>query len=145
MSVWPILKNYQDILDFKNSIKLTLEILNAGPLQKYLDYYLYPFNDPDKLTDSKLEKIIRRFVESAYHPTSTCAMGKVVDTNCLVYGTNNLRVVDASIMPSVVSGNTNGPTIMIAEKASDIILGNQPLEPIIVDYYVNPEWQTNQR
>ena len=97
------------------------------------------------MTDEYLEEIIRDNVESAYHPTSTCAMGKVVDTNCLVYGTNNLRVVDASIMPSVVSGNTNGPTIMIAEKASDIILGNQPLEPIIVDYYVNPEWQTNQR
>ena len=136
---------YQDIVDFKNSIKLTLEILNAKPLQKYLDYYLYPFNDIDNMTDDYLEEIIRDNVESAYHPTSTCAMGKVVDTNCLVYGTNNLRVVDASIMPSVVSGNTNGPTIMIAEKASDIILGNQPLEPIIVDYYVNPEWQTKQR
>ena len=106
---------------------------------------MYPFNDPDKLTDSKLEKIIRRFVESAYHPTSTCAIGKVVDTDCLVYGTNNLRIVDASIMPSVVSSNTNGPTIMIAEKASDIILGNESLPPINLDYYINPTWKTKQR
>ena len=139
------LKNYQDIIDFKNSINLTLEILSGNPLKEYIDYFMYPFNDPDKLTDSKLEKIIRRFVESAYHPTSTCAIGKVVDTDCLVYGTNNLRIVDASIMPSVVSSNTNGPTIMIAEKASDIILGNESLPPINLDYYINPTWKTKQR
>jgi len=65
-----------------------------------------------------------------FHPTSTCMMGSdrktaVVDNQCRVYGTRQLRVVDASIFPTVVSGNTNAPVMMVAEKAADLILGKQ--------------------
>ena len=71
--------------------------------------------------------------ETAYHPSCSAKMGHeddpmaVVDSKCRVFGTQNLRVVDSSIMPSVASGNLNAPTIAIAEKASDIIRGREPL------------------
>jgi choline dehydrogenase len=65
----------------------------------------------------------QRTTQSVYHPTSTCAIGPVVDNKLRVHGVQKLRVVDASVMPSVVRGNTNAPTIMIAERAADLILG----------------------
>ena len=86
-------------------------------------------------SDKEIDACVREKSETLYHPTSSCRMGSpdkddmvVVDTMCRVVGVEGLRVVDASIMPSVVSGNTNAPTIMMAEKASDMILG-KPLLP----------------
>jgi choline dehydrogenase len=81
--------------------------------------------------DAELDAYIRRGVGTAMHPTSTCAMGAgadaVVDSELRVRGLRGLRVVDASIMPRIVGGNTNAPVIMIAEKAADMILGRPPL------------------
>ena len=126
-----------------------LEIFSQKAFEPYLEKIITPnLKNLDSLNifnDDKIDNFIRQNAQSAYHPTSTCSIGKVVDENCMVYGTNNLRVVDASVMPSLVSGNTNAPTIMIAEKMSDIILGNDPLKPEYVDYYMNPEWETKQR
>ena len=64
---------------------------------------------------------VRRAGQSVYHPTSTCAMGAVVDPQLRVYGFDGLRVVDASVMPTITRGNTNAPVIMIAERAADLI------------------------
>jgi choline dehydrogenase-like flavoprotein len=80
-----------------------------------------PFSVPESDSDADLMAFIERAAQSIYHPTSTCAMGSVVDSSLRVYGFEGLRVVDASVMPSVTRGNTNAPVIMIAERAADLI------------------------
>ena len=93
----------------------------------------------DKQNDKELDEVIRNKSETAYHPSCSNKMGldsmAVVNPETKVYGINNLRVVDSSIMPDIISGNLNAATIMIAEKASDLILGKQELEPIEVGHY----------
>ena len=76
-------------------------------------------------TDAEIEQFIRQYADTIYHPVGTCRMGPgpldVVDAELRVHGLAGLRVVDASIMPRIVSGNTNAPTVMIAEKAVDLL------------------------
>ena len=83
---------------------------------------------PASDSDADLLAHARRTAQTAYHPTSTCAIGKVVDSELNVLGVQGVRVVDASVMPSVVRENTNAPTIMIAEKAADLIKASGGLE-----------------
>ena len=79
--------------------------------------------------NQSLAKEAGKFANTIFHPVSTCKMGNdensVVSDNLKVKGINNLRVVDASVMPTITSGNTNAPTMMIAEKASDLIINDQ--------------------
>lgn len=82
---------------------------------------------PDVASDVEIDAFVRQGIGTAMHPTSTCAIGPVVDPELRVHGIGNLRVVDCSVMPVIVGGNTNAPAIMIAEKASDMILGKMPL------------------
>ena len=104
--------------------KKMMEILHTEPFNKYIqDHVQRPIDLED---DKDIEQAIREDADTVYHPVGTCKMGSdemsVVDNRLKVHKTNGLRIVDASIMPTLVGGNTNAPTIMIGEKASDIIL-----------------------
>ncbi len=87
-----------------------------------------PWNLPEDPSDEDLVEHARQWAQTLYHPTSTCAMGSgedaVVDPDLRVRGVSGLRVADASVMPAVCRGNTNAPTIMIGEKAADLIKEN---------------------
>lgn len=106
-------------------LKLTRRIANARGLSKFRGREVHPGDDVQ--SDSQLRDYIRHSTETLYHPAGTCKMGNdalaVVDSELRVHGLERLRVVDASIMPTVPGGNTNAPTIMIAEKAADMIKG----------------------
>jgi choline dehydrogenase len=99
------------------------EIFASVPLKPYVGPEYAPANNPR--SDAEIEAFVRSNAETIYHPVGTCKMGvdamAVVDPSLKVRGLEGLRVVDASVMPAVVSGNTNAPTIMIAEKAADMI------------------------
>jgi choline dehydrogenase len=102
-----------------------LETLSSGPLAEHVDRPFLPeAKDP---TESELVEHIRRETQTLYHPVGTCAMGSgeqaVVDPELRVRGVDGLRVADASVMPVVPRGNTNAPTIMVGEKAADLLRG----------------------
>jgi choline dehydrogenase len=86
------------------------------------------YSVPASESDEDILAWVAEMGQTVYHPTSTCAIGAVVDPELRVYGVEGLRVVDASVMPTITRSNTHAPTMMIAEKASDIILGRPPLE-----------------
>ena len=113
-----------------DSIKVARKIASAEPLKSSIIDEFVPGYQAQ--TDAELLDVARNFSQTIYHPVGTCKMGvgvtSVVDSALRVVGVNNLRVVDASIMPEIVSGNTNAPTIMIAEKASDMILQGAAVE-----------------
>lgn len=103
---------------------------------------------PQIQSDADIDAFVRKKADSAYHPSCTCKMGSpsdpmaVVDSKTRVLGLERLRVVDASIMPSIVSGNLNAPTIMMAEKAADIIRGRPSLKDPGVPVYHPPTLDT---
>jgi len=113
-----------DLETLLDGLKLVREILGSGPFDEYRGEEVAPGTDVQ--SDEGLIEHIRETAESLYHPVGTCKMGDdemaVVDDRLAVHGFDGLRVVDASIMPTITSGNTDAPTTMIAEKAADYIL-----------------------
>src|ERR1700682_3323952 len=109
---------------FIEGLKVLRKILSAPALKPYVAEEVAP--GPKVSSDEELLSFCRQTGSTVYHPTSTCRMGNdplaVVDQRLRLRGIEGLRVVDASVMPDLMSGNTNAPTIMIAEKASDMIL-----------------------
>jgi choline dehydrogenase len=137
-----ILFNYmsheQDWQEFRDAIRITRQIINQPALDKYRGKEISPGLDCQ--TDEQLDEFVRNHGETAYHPCGTCKMGtdemSVVDGEGRVHGVEALRVVDASIMPLIITGNLNATTIMIGEKIADNIRGRQPLPRSEADYFV---------
>ena len=148
-----ILFNYyqheEDIQSWRQCIRLTREIMQQPAMDKYRGAEIQPGFDVN--SDAEIDAWVKQNVESAYHPAGTCKMGNsedplaVVDKNCNVLGIENLRVVDASVFPTLPNGNINAPVIMVAEKIADVILGEEPLARSEVSIKVPIEWQNRQR
>jgi choline dehydrogenase len=139
----------EDWIEMRACVRLTREIFAQSAFDPYRGREIRP--GADVVDDAAIDAFVRSHVESAYHPSGTCKMGgkddplAVVDPHTRVIGCDALRVVDSSIMPSVTSGNLNAPTIMIGEKAADLIHGRPPLAASNAPYYEAPNWETAQR
>ena len=138
----------RDRKEMRDAIRLTREIVAQAPMDEFRGEELLP--GPNAQSDEELDAFVREHGESAYHPSGSCRMGRaedpgaVVDGDGRVHGIAGLRVVDASIMPRVVSGNLNAPTIMIAEKIADAVRGYPTAEED--QPWHSPEyWQSRQR
>jgi choline dehydrogenase len=138
-----------DWIEMRACVRLTRELFAQGAFDRYRGRELQP--GAEVRTDEQIDAFIREKVESAYHPSCSCKMGApsdpkaVVGPDARVYGLEGLRVVDSSIMPSVTTGNLNAPTIMLAEKAADHILGRGMLPAEDAPFYTAPNWQRAQR
>jgi choline dehydrogenase len=138
-----------DWTEMRACVRLTREVFEQKAFEPYRGREIQP--GPEVQTDEQIDTFVRDHVESAYHPSCSCKMGDegdpmaVVDPQTEVRGLEGLRVVDSSIMPSITTGNLNAPTIMLAEKAADHILGKAMLDPSDAAYYVAPNWESSQR
>lgn len=136
-----ILFNYmsceQDWQEFRDGIRLTREIMNQPALDPYRGREISP--GLDQQSDADLDAFIREHAETAFHPSCSCKMGEddmaVVDGEGRVHGMEGLRVIDASIMPLIITGNLNATTIMMAEKLADKVRGRPALTRSTADYY----------
>ena len=118
----------QDLIDTRNGLREARRVFMQPVFDEYRGEELKPGKNIDIDNDHELDQWIRETGETLYHPVGTCKMGidefAVTNEHGQVHGTESLRVVDASLMPSLIAGNTNAPTIMMAEKISDHIKGN---------------------
>lgn len=141
------LEHQDDIEGFRACVRLTRDIIEQSAFDEYRDEEIQPGKHIQ--TDEEIDAFVRQAVESAYHPSCSCKMGEddmaVVNSNTQVHGIEGLRVVDSSIFPTVPNGNLNAPTIMVAEKAADIILGIEPLQKSDVNVAITTNWQETQR
>lgn len=122
------LTDERDLDALVSGVEQARAIAATGPLADVLDEEWSP--GPAVQGREALREAVKNTLESLYHPVSSCRMGTddmaVVDPEMRVHGIDGLRVVDASVMPTLVRGNTNAPTIMLAERAADLILGRAP-------------------
>ncbi|WP_407333623.1 choline dehydrogenase [Enterovibrio sp. 27052020O] len=147
--VFNYISTEQDKQDWRDCIRLTREIIAQAAFEPYRDGEIQPGENVQ--SDEEIDAWVKANVESAYHPSCTCKMGAdtdpmaVLDAELRVRGIENLRVVDSSVFPTITNGNLNGPTIMVAERAADMILNNALLPSADVAVWQDPNWQTQQR
>jgi Choline dehydrogenase and related flavoproteins len=119
----------QDLSLLIHGLRLARQILATAPFARFGSHEIQPGSEIQ--SDAELAEYVRRTCVTVFHPSGTCRMGPdqtaVVDSQLRVKGVSRLRVVDASVFPSLISGNTNAAVIMVAEKASDLVLGCEPL------------------
>jgi choline dehydrogenase len=138
-----------DWIEMRAAVRLTREIFAQKPFDRYRGSELSP--GPDVGTDAQIDAFIRAKAESAYHACGTAKMGPagdagaVVDGNLLVHGIDGLRIVDASVIPRITTGNLNAPVIMLAEKAADIIRGRPAPPPANAPVWIAPDRHSSQR
>ncbi|MDC5804899.1 choline dehydrogenase [Vibrio europaeus] len=139
----------QDRQDWRDCIRLTREILQQPSMDAYRGDEIQP--GLNVTNDEAIDEWVKQNVESAYHPSCSCKMGAdddplaVLDEACRVRGIEGLRVVDSSIFPTIPNGNLNAPTIMVAERAADMILAKPLLESANMPVWLAPEWEHKQR
>jgi choline dehydrogenase len=138
-----------DWIETRACLRLTRELFAQAAFDPFRGREIQP--GPECVSDEAIDAFVRERIDTAYHPCGACRMGSssdplaVVDPETRVIGVEGLRVVDSSIMPSITNGNLNAPTIMLAEKAADMILGRDPLPASNAPYYLAPDWETKQR
>jgi len=138
-----------DWVEFRRAVRLTREIFAQPAMAGHVKHEIQPGAGVE--SDAEIDAFIREHAESAFHPCGTARMGRaddplaVVDPACRVIGVDGLRVADSSIFPRVTNGNLNAPSIMVGEKAADLVLGRAPLPAENVEPWINPNWREAQR
>jgi len=141
------LESEEDREGFRRCVRLTREIIAQPAMDRFRGEELAP--GPQVQTDEQIDAFVRANMESTMHPCGSCRMGEddmaVVDSTLRVRGLQGLRVIDSSVFPSEPNGNLNAPTIMLAERAADLVRGRQPLAPIDVPVGLVGGWEEQQR
>jgi choline dehydrogenase len=143
------LQHKDDILDWRQCIQLTREIMMQPAMDNFRGQIIQP--DINISSNYEIDEWVKQNAESAYHPCGTCKMGKtdnefsVVDNKCQVIGIDKLRVVDSSIFPTITNGNINATTMMVAEKAADIIKDIESPKILEVSVWKPLFWKERQR
>lgn len=143
------LSTEQDRQDWRDLIRLTREIVAQPAFERFRGSEIQP--GAEVVDDQAIDAWVRANVESAYHPSCTVKMGAdsdpmaVLDSECRVHGVSGLRVVDSSIFPTITNGNLNAPTMMVAERAADLIRGRSLPPDDQVPVWIAADWQQQQR
>ncbi|WP_369959698.1 choline dehydrogenase [Pseudomonas benzenivorans] len=141
------LEREEDREGFRRCVRLTREIIGQPAMDAFRDGEIAP--GPQVNSDAEIDAFVRANLESTYHPCGTCRMGEdelaVVDSELRVRGLEGLRVIDSSVFPTEPNGNLNAPTIMLAERASDLLRGRGMLPASEVEVGLAEHWQTQQR
>ena len=147
--IFNYMETEQDRQDWRDCIRLTREILSQPALDEFNAGEASPGIGVS--SDEEIDAWVRANVESAYHPSCSCKMGSlddpmtVVNNEGQVNGIGSLRVIDSSVFPTIPNGNLNGPTIMLAEKMADSVLGNIPRVSSEVSVWIDSNWKELQR
>lgn len=141
------LEREEDREGFRRCVRLTREIIGQPAMDSFRGEELAP--GPNVNTDEEIDAFVRANMESTMHPCGSCRMGEdslaVVDSELRVHGLQGVRVIDSSVFPTEPNGNLNAPTIMLAERAADLVRGRAMLVPSEVEVGLADKWETQQR